>query len=101
MIIVQLKGGLGNQLFQYAAGLSLSKHHQVPVKVDVNELKQPDLQIGTLRNYELLHLTAPPEIAEQPEIDSLIKSNFLVRYFQKPPPSYQRIIYNEKRFEFD
>src|SRR4051812_27950835 len=101
MIIVQLRGGLGNQLFQYAAGLSLSKHHGVSVKVDVNQLKQPDETIGTFRNYELQHLVAPPEIAQQPEIDSLVKSNVFGRYFQKTLPSYRRIVYNEKRFEFD
>jgi hypothetical protein len=101
MIIVQLKGGLGNQLFQYAAGLSLARHHGVPVKVDVNELKQPDELIGTLRNYELQHLLAPPQIANPQEIHSLTKSNVIINYFRKTLPSFRRIIYNEKRFEFD
>jgi hypothetical protein len=55
MIIVQLKGGLGNQLFQYAAGLSLGRLHGVPVKVDVKKLKQPDEQIEPLVtvNYDV------------------------------------------------
>ena len=29
-------GGLGNQLFQYAAGLALSSLHNVAVKVDIS-----------------------------------------------------------------
>jgi tellurite resistance-related uncharacterized protein len=35
MIIVRLKGGLGNQLFQYAAGRRLSIWHHCPLKVDI------------------------------------------------------------------
>lgn len=34
MIVLRLRGGLGNQLFQYAAGKSLALHHRVPLKLD-------------------------------------------------------------------
>lgn len=34
MIIVNLKGGLGNQMFQYAAGLALAEKHHVDLKLD-------------------------------------------------------------------
>lgn len=36
MIITRLHGGLGNQLFQYALGRSLSIKHNVPLKYDAN-----------------------------------------------------------------
>jgi len=101
MIIVQLRGGLGNQLFQYAAGLSLSKYHRVPVKVDVNDLRHPDEVTGTLRNFELQHLVEPPAIASDNEINAVTNKGVVARYFQKLLPSYQRTIYNEKKFEFD
>lgn len=101
MIIVQLKGGLGNQLFQYAAGLSLATLHTVPVKVDVRELQQPDKEIGTFRNYELQSLVYPPAIASESEIEALCRRSILEKYFQKTLPSYQRNIYNEKKFYFD
>lgn len=101
MIIVQLKGGLGNQLFQYASGLSLSKYHEVPLKVDTSELYQPDDEIGTIRKYELHNFLAAPEIASNQEIEDLKHQNLFSRIFQKTKPSYSRKIYNEKRFEFD
>lgn len=36
MIITRLKGGLGNQMFQYAAGLALAERHQTTLKLDVS-----------------------------------------------------------------
>jgi len=38
MIVVILKGGLGNQMFQYALGLFLSKKYHVPLKLDATFL---------------------------------------------------------------
>lgn len=101
MIIVQLKGGLGNQLFQYAAGLSLSRHHNVPVKVDTRELKLPDKLVGTSRYYELQNLINPPLVATKEEVESVIEANTFQNFFQKLLPSYKRSVYNEKKFGFD
>lgn len=39
MIIVRLMGGLGNQLFQYAAGRSLAYRHNSSLKLDISLLK--------------------------------------------------------------
>ena len=36
MIGTRLMGGLGNQMFQYAAGLRLAKRHGVPLRVDTS-----------------------------------------------------------------
>ncbi|GEO12126.1 alpha-1,2-fucosyltransferase [Segetibacter aerophilus] len=101
MIIVQLKGGLGNQLFQYAAGLSLATHHGVDVKVDLTELRQPDEEIGTLRAYELNNISRPPAIASYEEIENIQKQNVFKKYLEKVSPSHKRTIYNEKQLLFD
>lgn len=101
MIIVQLKGGLGNQLFQYAAGLSLARQHGVIVKVDISELNKADDEIGTLRNFELQHIRGVPEIASHHEIDIFLNMHFLKKYFQKLLPSFKRQIYKEASFSFD
>lgn len=37
MVIVKLKGGLGNQLFQYAAGLALSISKDTELKIDISK----------------------------------------------------------------
>ena len=68
MIIAHLKGGLGNQMFQYAAALSLASHHDTTVKVDITELLTKDKQIGTLRSFDLQQLTLEPELATEDEI---------------------------------
>ena len=36
MVIVRLLGGLGNQMFQYAAARRLALAHNVPLKLDVS-----------------------------------------------------------------
>jgi len=53
MVIVKLQGGLGNQMFQYAAGKGLS--HCSPVYIDHRFLdeNQIDKQHFTARKYEL------------------------------------------------
>jgi len=40
MIITKLLGGLGNQMFQFAAGYALAKHHNLPLKIDITALKK-------------------------------------------------------------
>ena len=39
MIITKLMGGNGNQMFQYAAGLSLAKKHGTELLLDINYLE--------------------------------------------------------------
>ena len=40
MIIVNLKGGLGNQMFQYALGYTLSKIKKVPLSFDLRLMEE-------------------------------------------------------------
>lgn len=101
MIISQLKGGFGNQLFQYAAALALARNCNVEVKVDVSELRKPDELIGTERNFDLQHLINPPLIAADEEVDVLLNSNPVINLFQKLLPPYKRKIYKETDFTFD
>lgn len=52
MIVVRLKGGLGNQMFQYAIGRSLSILQNTQLFLDVTELNEKSLE-HTNRKYEL------------------------------------------------
>lgn len=40
MIITRLSGGLGNQMFQYAAGLALASHRRTVLKLDVSWFRE-------------------------------------------------------------
>jgi Glycosyl transferase family 11 len=53
MIIARLDGGLGNQMFQYAAGRSLALHHQMPLYLDTTTLEKDPAGAYTWRKYEL------------------------------------------------
>lgn len=100
MIIVQLKGGLGNQLFQYAAGLSLSSFHRTSLKVDISEVNQSDKQIGTFRRFDLQQLLLEPSIASKEEIEA-IKAKGINKFLEKLKPPYKRKSYREIDFYFD
>lgn len=63
MIIIYLMGGLGNQLFQYAAARRLSLQHRVPLKFDLHELGP-----GEYRSYRLHHFHTIGEPATEAEI---------------------------------
>lgn len=52
MIITKINGGLGNQLFQYAAGRSLAYHHQTELVLDLSWYEEVPLG-NTPRSYEL------------------------------------------------
>lgn len=100
MIIVQLKGGLGNQLFQYAAALHLGIHHQVPVKVDTSFLYTHRQSAETPRNFDLLFINEPPTVASNDEIKAII-GNTLKTHLQKLIPAHKRKLYKEVDFTYD
>jgi len=73
MIIVRLRGGLGNQLFQYAAGLALSIKHQTTLKLDPYTYS-----IHKYRKFELDNFNTKFQIADQNEINRCVgRFNFL------------------------
>ena len=62
MITVKLYGGLGNQMFQYAAGLRLATHHQTKLAIDLSWFETIGKTADTRRVYELdcFNLSAQP-----------------------------------------
>ncbi len=78
MIIVRLRGGLGNQLFQYAAGRALATHHQVPLKLDLYTYSK-----HTYRRYELHHFNIDATEATRAEVHQFTGSNPFIRYLNK------------------
>lgn len=64
MIVVQLRGGLGNQMFQYALGRRLSLDHGVPLKLDIRPLESDPQRRYVLDHFRIAAtLVRPSEFA--------------------------------------
>ena len=71
MVIVRLMGGLGNQLFQYAAGLALSIKNECELKIDLSAFENQYGLQTTLRNPDILHFSLSAKIADAKEASAL------------------------------
>jgi hypothetical protein len=71
MIISRLTGGLGNQMFQYAAGMALAEKHGTALKLDIGWFGTNPTQAPTMR-YALHCLNVLEQFATQEEIDRLV-----------------------------
>jgi len=65
MIIVKLKGGLGNQLFQYALGRRLTYFNNVQLKLDVSYYRT-----SKSRSYSLHHFNIVENMATDDDLDA-------------------------------
>jgi len=103
MVIAQITGGLGNQLFQYAAAKSLSLHHNVPLLLEISSFHReelPDLEVP--RNFELFHFNGiTEEIISSQEIDSLIHVSKSIAHPNSPIPAYKKSVYTEPFYHHD
>jgi len=72
MIIVKLQGGLGNQMFQYALGRSLSEIHNSEFKVDISEYENQPETI-TLRKYALNCFNIQENFASRSDLAEFMK----------------------------
>ena len=70
MIIIKIKGGLGNQLFQYATGRAVALHHKLPLKLDLTIFKT-----YKLHRYLLDQFAIQADIATENEIIKLKGGN--------------------------
>ena len=76
MIIISLIGGLGNQMFQYAAGRSLAIYHNNELKLDISAYNKSKKTM-TPRNYCLSHYNIYENFVSKDEL-----------YLSKKPHSY-------------
>lgn len=68
MIIIRLKGGLGNQLFQYASARALAEHHGVPLRLDVTWYGSHENQGVDRRTFDLHALNITEVCASDEEL---------------------------------
>ena len=97
MIITKIKGGLGNQLFQYAVGRAVALHHKVPLKLDTTIFETYKLHNG----YRLDQFAIQAEIAADNEIINLKgRNNVLFSALRKAGLVKRKSYFKEKRSSY-
>lgn len=95
MIIVKLIGGLGNQLFQYSLGRSLSIKNNDILKLDLS-----DFEGNENRHYSLRHFNIIENFATEKDINDAKKSG-IWKLADKLKPRYRRAVIKYKGYDFD
>lgn len=107
MIIVRLTGGLGNQMFQYAAARSLADSRNTVLKLDTTVL-EVDSDDCTPRSYMLGHFPIGASVASSREVAEILGDEKNILY--SAASLFCRAIssagatprsYNERYFSFD
>ena len=94
MIITKIKGGLGNQLFQYATGRAVASHHKLPLKLDLTWFETHKLHNG----YRLDQLSIRADIATKNQIFKLKgRNNLLFSALRKGGFVKRKSYFKEKR----
>ena len=97
MIITKLKGGLGNQLFQYALGRAVALHHKLPLKLDLTVFENYKLHNG----YRLDQFAIQAGIATENEIINLKGgNNVLFSALRKAGLFKRKSYFKEKRSSY-
>jgi hypothetical protein len=101
MIIIQLQGGLGNQMFQYAFARILAKRNSVPLKLDKSFFDTYSKeQEFTPRNFELGIFENTCTQASSKEIIKLTRLSFINKIKKKLGFYYKSNIYLEPSLDF-
>lgn len=97
MIIARLQGGLGNQMFQYAAAKSLARRNHTDFKLETITSLQKDSK----RILELSKLQATYTLADYKEVKAFIPFPGLYRHVPSLLKHISHGVFREKHFHFD
>lgn len=98
MIITKLIGGLGNQMFQYAAGRRAAYVNNTSLKLDITGYEN-QLDI-TPRKYMLHIFNIQENFASESEINKLKKNSFIWKVFRKISPVFQNYSYIKEKHNY-
>ena len=102
MILVELNGGIGNQMFQYAAAKSLALHHKTILKLDISPGTDKSMpQELKPRPFELHYFNLPDQVASASEVESFITTSAFSKIKEKTKPNHKRRVYREPFFHYD
>jgi len=97
MIITRLQGGLGNQLFQFAAGYALAKQLCQPLKLDIIT----SFPKNHKRSFELEKFHIAYTLATPGDLRKFIPVPRLYRHLPGLLSIISRNVYREPHFQFD
>lgn len=98
MVIVKLMGGLGNQMFQYAAGRCLAHLHNTELKLDLSYLNKEPQNKYTKREYKLDVFNINAQAAGENDLKSFLpleRGKVTRTLMRKLPILYSKLIANE------
>lgn len=110
MVILYLKGGIGNLLFQYAAGRGLAQKLNVPLRFDKSYYNEKhyeeDVAVNQFYNIpyyrDILERTFHINIPEAtPKEMRRFRQTFAGKLFDKLLPYYRRKVVNIRKTNFD
>lgn len=103
MIVVKLMGGLGNQMFQYAAGRSLANTHHTELLIDLSFLKADANGAYTQRRLELDAFNTELKVVQESDLKkfNIDGANKLKRVLQRSfPKAYTHLYVAENTFQY-
>ncbi|MBU6159306.1 MAG: alpha-1,2-fucosyltransferase [Bacteroidetes bacterium] len=101
MVITKLQGGLGNQMFQFAAGLALAKKKQTNLYLDIISFNSKySQQPVTPRKYELNIFDLPAEILTIAQTKKILRNKDFRLPIWKPNKKLTYTFYKEPGYEY-
>lgn len=102
MVIVQLKGGLGNQMFQFASAFAIAKNNHAHLKLDLRFLKDKTHKENfTLRDFELSIFSDNFSEIGIFEVRSVLFISSVLRKFKLNLRGFHWSVFFEKYFNYD
>ncbi|MFK8037022.1 MAG: alpha-1,2-fucosyltransferase [Crocinitomicaceae bacterium] len=100
MIYIKIRGGLGNQMFQFAAAVALSKEKKTTIGIETSEFLKPDSNNYTSRVFELgdVFNLVDAQIVSKKSYNYLIEDNF---FFKLKRKLFNGSVFYETNLAFD
>jgi len=97
-VAIRLIGGLGNQMFQYAAALSVATRHAKALKLDLSAF-----EAYKTRPYQLDRLKVPQDIYTGTPLSGPVSNSLPARVIRKLKGGYtfREGVYREPHYHFD
>jgi hypothetical protein len=103
MVITRLKGGMGNQMFQYALGLHMAEKLQTELYLDLSSLLDRSKGDFVYRNYDLTIFKLEGQFVHSLGLLTFLskfKSSSITKFFRKKVEK-NKFLLKEKAFKFE